>query len=96
MSFSYFVVQSEDEALALAIQASLSESSPQDKTSTSLTQQEEEDRALAQAIADSERLTHESRGQRLTVNLSFIIVSNFYDLRFYYIQSVINLSLQKA
>lgn len=57
---------SEDEALALAIQASLSESSPQDKTSTSLTQQEEEDRALAQAIADSERLTHESRGQRLT------------------------------
>lgn len=67
----YFEFQSEDEALALAIQESLAESSsadaklaPPNKPETS---QEEQDRALAQAIADSERETRNSRQRQQTV-----------------------------
>ena len=56
---------SEDEALALAIQASLSASSSADANTASATKpptrQEEEDRALAQAIADSEKEARNSQ-----------------------------------
>ena len=54
----------------MAIQASLSETSTSAKsTSTpqSLTSQEEEDRALAQAIADSEKEARNRQGRQQTV-----------------------------
>ncbi|CAB4031453.1 AN1-type zinc finger 2A-like, partial [Paramuricea clavata] len=61
---------SEDEALALAIQASLSETSSAEDKSTSTTKpsssQEEEDRALAQAIADSEKEARNSGRRQQT------------------------------
>ena len=68
-------MQSEDEALALALQASLSEvpthSNPPSQSNKPLTAQEEEDLALAQALAQSER--DEENRRRVGVDIFNII-----------------------
>lgn len=69
--FTVFFWQTEDEALALAIQASLSASSTsptlKNKFSSTL---EEEDHALAKAIADSEKEERERRRRQQSAQQS--------------------------
>lgn len=74
-------MQSEDEALALAIQASLNTaesgqtfSQPSSQTNKPLTAQEQEDLALAQALAESEREEENRRRRRVQSFLFFSLL----------------------
>lgn len=75
--FSLHSLKNEDEALALAIQASLNQSGPSQQAPPSkpLTAQEKEDLALAQALAQSEKDEAERR-RRVIIN-SIAILINF-------------------
>ena len=72
--------QSEDEALALAIQASLQDQTKTQSTSSPQTTQEEEDRALAQALAESER-EEQNRRRQQQVPKTLRIINNNYSSR---------------
>ena len=79
-------MQSEDEALALAIQASLNDtgsgqtiSKPASHTNKPQTAQEQEDLALAQALAQSER-EEENRRRVGTCSLILIFILSLRNL----------------